>query len=41
MVVFIDNILVYLTDHPDHVSHLRIVMEILWEKKLYSKLKKV
>jgi len=38
--VFIDDILVYSTNHQDHGEHLKTVLRILREKKLYAKLKK-
>jgi len=38
--VFIDDILVYSTNHQDHGEHLKTVLGILREKKLYAKLKK-
>jgi hypothetical protein len=40
VVVFIDDILVYSTNHVKHEEHLKTVMEVLREKKLYAKLKK-
>ena len=40
VVVFIDDILVYSKDAQEHEQHLRIVMEMLREKKLYAKLNK-
>jgi hypothetical protein len=40
VVMFIDDILVYSTNHQDHEEHLKIVLGILREKKLYAKLKK-
>ena len=40
VVVFIDDILVYYKDAQEHEQHLKIVMEMLREKKLYSKLNK-
>jgi ribonuclease HI len=40
VVVFIDDILVYSTNHVEHEVHLKIVMEKLREKKLFAKLKK-
>jgi hypothetical protein len=40
VVVFIDDILVYSTNHQDHGEHLKIVLGIPREKKLYVKLKK-
>ena len=40
MVVFIDDILVYSRDEHEHEheQHLKIVLQTLREKKLYSKL---
>jgi hypothetical protein len=40
VVIFIDNILVYSTNLVKHEEHLKIVMEVLREKKLFAKLKK-
>ncbi|KAG8474498.1 hypothetical protein CXB51_031158 [Gossypium anomalum] len=40
MVVFIDDILVYLKSETEHDQHLRIVLQILREKQLYGKLSK-
>lgn len=40
VVVFIDDILVYLKDVEEHKKHLRKVLEILREKKLYTKYSK-
>ena len=40
VVVFIDDILVYSKDAQEHEQHLRIVLEMLREKKLYAKLSK-
>jgi hypothetical protein len=40
VVVFIDNILVYSINHEDHGDHLKMVLGILREKKLFTKLKK-
>ena len=38
VVVFIDGILVYSKDAQEHEQHLRIVLRILREKKLFAKL---
>jgi hypothetical protein len=40
VVVFIDDILVYSANHVKYEEHLKTVMEVLREKKLYAKLKK-
>ncbi|XP_057542411.1 uncharacterized mitochondrial protein AtMg00860-like [Amaranthus tricolor] len=40
VVVFIDDILVYLRDRDDHEKHLRSVLQTLRENKLYAKLSK-
>ena len=40
VVVFIDDILVYSKDAQEHGQHLRIVLQILREKKLFAKLSK-
>ena len=40
VVVFIGDILVYSTNHYEHVDHLKKVLDILREKKLFAKLKK-
>ena len=40
MVVFIDDILVYSKNQKEHEEHLRIVLEILKEQKMYAKWKK-
>ena len=40
VVVFIDDILVYSEDTQEHEQHLRIVLQILREKKLFVKLNK-
>ena len=40
VVVFIDDILVYSKDAQEHEYHLRIVLQILREKKLFAKLSK-
>jgi len=40
LMVFIDDILIYSKNCEDHDKHLRIVLQILEEKKLYAKLSK-
>jgi len=39
-VVFIDDILIYSRNKEEHAGHLRIVLEVLREHQLYSKLSK-
>jgi hypothetical protein len=38
--VFLDDILIYSKSEEDHVKHLRLVLQVLREHKLYSKLRK-
>ncbi|MFV1332652.1 reverse transcriptase family protein, partial [Klebsiella pneumoniae] len=40
VIVFIDDILVYSKSKKDHEEHLRMVLEMLREKKLYAKFSK-
>ena len=40
MVVFIDNIFDYSKNEKEHAEHLRLVLQILRERKLYAKLSK-
>ncbi|GKA64992.1 putative nucleotidyltransferase, ribonuclease H [Tanacetum coccineum] len=40
VIVFIDDILVYLKTREEHEDHLRILLEILRQKKLYAKFSK-
>ncbi|KAA3483043.1 DNA/RNA polymerases superfamily protein [Gossypium australe] len=40
VVVFIDGILVYSKTEEEQESHLRVVLQILWEKQLYAKFSK-
>jgi hypothetical protein len=40
VVVFIDDILIYSTNHQEHEEHLKIVLNVLREKQLFAKLKK-
>ena len=40
VIVFIDDILVYSKSKKKHEEHLRIVLEMLREKKLYAKFSK-
>ena len=39
VVVFIDDILIYSKRVKEHENHLRLVLQLLQEKKLYAKLK--
>ena len=36
VIVFIDDILIYSKSRKEHEEHLRIVLEVLREKKLYT-----
>ncbi|KAJ9561583.1 hypothetical protein OSB04_006743 [Centaurea solstitialis] len=40
MIVFIDDILIYLQSKEDHEQHLRLILELLKAKKLYAKFSK-
>ena len=40
VMVFIHDILVYYKDAHEHEQHLRLVLQILREKQLFSKLRK-
>ncbi|KAG8480712.1 hypothetical protein CXB51_025402 [Gossypium anomalum] len=40
VVVFIDDILIYSRDEIEHAEHLRVVLQILWDKQLYAKFNK-
>ena len=40
VVVFVDDILVYSRDETEHAEHLRLVLQILWDKQLYAKFSK-
>jgi hypothetical protein len=40
VIVFIDDILVYSKSQEEHEEHLRIVLQILKDRKLFAKLKK-
>jgi hypothetical protein len=38
--VFIDDILIYSKTEEEHAEHLKIVLQVLKEKKMYAKLSK-
>jgi hypothetical protein len=40
LAVFIDDILVFSKHKEEHEEHLRLVLEKLWEHKLYAKFSK-
>lgn len=40
VLVFIDYILIYLNSNEEHAGHMRILLQTLKEKKLYTKLSK-
>ena len=40
MLVFLDDILIYSKDEEDHAEHLRMVLQVLREHRLYAKLSK-
>ena len=40
VIVFIDDILVYLSSSEEHLEHMRIVLQTLRERQLYAKLSK-
>ena len=40
VIVFIDEILIYLGSKKDHEEHLRVVLQILRENQLYAKFSK-
>ena len=40
VIVFIDDILVYSRNEEDHADHLRMVLQVLWDRKLFAKFDK-
>ena len=40
VIVFIDDILIYSKSRKEHEEHLRIVLEVLRDKRLYAKFSK-
>jgi hypothetical protein len=40
VVVFIDDILIYSKTEEDHADHLRVVLQRLWDHRLYAKFSK-
>ena len=40
VIVFIDDILIYSGSREEHAEHLRIILQTLWEHRLYAKLSK-
>ena len=40
VIVFIDDILIFYKSKEEHETHLRTVLEILWNKQLYAKYSK-
>ena len=40
VIVFIDDILIYSRSEEEHTSHLRVVLQILMDRQLFSKFSK-
>ena len=40
VIIFIDDLLIYLRNEDDHASHLRIVLHNLKDRELYAKFSK-
>ena len=38
--MYIDDILIFSSTEEEHLKHIEQVLKILWEHKLYAKLKK-
>jgi hypothetical protein len=41
VVMFINDMLIYSQSEEEHVDHLKMVLQRLWEHQLYAKLRKV
>lgn len=39
LVVYLDDILIYISTEEQHLNHLRVIFEVLRREKLYANLK--